>query len=98
MPEVVFSNGTDLPVDATARVPFWKAPSASYSTGLPTMGITADDALGVRPTVPLFPKLSAIYCEKNMVLVSGRSEDRSEQRRVGNECVSTCSDRWSRYQ
>src|SRR3546814_13536941 len=79
MPEVVFSNGTDLPVDATARVPFWKAPSASYSTGLPTMGITADDALGVRPTVPLFPKL------------------RSEERRVGHECVRTFRSRWSPY-
>src|SRR3546814_14456511 len=24
-------------------------------------------------------------------------DDRSEERRVGNECVSTCKSRWSRY-
>src|SRR3546814_2132765 len=26
-----------------------------------------------------------------------RAEDRSEERRVGNECVSTCRSRWSPY-
>src|SRR3546814_8605886 len=26
-----------------------------------------------------------------------RGEQRSEERRVGNECVSTCRSRWSRY-
>src|SRR3546814_19795292 len=28
---------------------------------------------------------------------SGRPRRRSEERRVGNECVSTCSSRWSPY-
>src|SRR3546814_5789091 len=29
--------------------------------------------------------------------VSKVSDDRSEERRVGNECVSTCRSRWSTY-
>src|SRR3546814_12163258 len=28
---------------------------------------------------------------------SGKDEHRSEERRVGNECVSTCRSRWSQY-
>src|SRR3546814_18116948 len=31
------------------------------------------------------------------VLISTRSTTRSEERRVGKECVSTCRYRWSRY-
>src|SRR3546814_20527216 len=33
------------------------------------------------------------YVEKEM----GGTVDRSEERRVGKECVSTCRSRWSRY-
>src|SRR3546814_5689368 len=31
-------------------------------------------------------------------LVGHSDADRSEERRVGKECVSTCRSRWSRYQ
>src|SRR3546814_15106476 len=33
----------------------------------------------------------------NASLIAGWSRDRSEERRVGKECVSTCRSRWSPY-
>src|SRR3546814_11100974 len=40
----------------------------------------------------VFPLFAAIYYWVPMV-----SRFRSEERRVGKECVSTCRSRWSRY-
>src|SRR3546814_12342920 len=34
---------------------------------------------------------------EGQVQVAGRNEARSEERRVGKECVSTCRSRWSPY-
>src|SRR3546814_873440 len=34
---------------------------------------------------------------RRLVVFSGGAAKRSEERRVGNECVSTCRSRWSRY-
>src|SRR3546814_12542301 len=33
----------------------------------------------------------------SLVLLRGPRDDRSEERRVGKECVSTCRSRWSPY-
>src|SRR3546814_18992345 len=34
---------------------------------------------------------------KDVPAAGGNAEERSEERRVGNECVSTCRSRWSPY-
>ena len=40
----------------------------------------------------------SFYVDKGEVLgVVGESGSRSEERRVGKECVSTCRSRWSPY-
>src|SRR3546814_2327411 len=41
--------------------------------------------------------LGAVYTATVLVLVNDESENRSEERRVGKECVSTCRSRWSPY-
>src|SRR3546814_11596258 len=35
--------------------------------------------------------------DQTMAELRHREQDRSEERRVGKECVSTCSSRWSPY-
>src|SRR3546814_15542657 len=62
----------------------------------------------VQVTLPPSIKASHPYrCEDNSVVtidflsddvtINLRSEGRSEERRVGKECVSTCRSRWSPY-
>src|SRR3546814_6085251 len=46
------------------------------------------------PVVDLLGGLHAIRPMRQMNI----HQDRSEERRVGNECVSTCRYRWSSYQ
>src|SRR3546814_2711541 len=65
-------------------------------------------ALAMRKALGL-PPFTAISCDnlphngqrlRNAVLALARRHDpalRSEERRVGNECVSTCRYRWSPY-
>src|SRR3546814_15046428 len=43
---------------------------------------------------PLSRKLE---CVIDLRLTAGRGHERSEERRVGKECVSTCRSRWSPY-
>src|SRR3546814_13714584 len=45
-----------------------------------------EHALGVCKVDPLLPGLPQVRCSR-----------RSEERRVGKECVSTCRSRWSQY-
>src|SRR3546814_21164218 len=39
----------------------------------------------------------AIHAERNEPLLIAVDHERSEERRVGKECVSTCRSRWSPY-
>src|SRR3546814_1425395 len=39
----------------------------------------------------------AVQCDLVLVVGSVNSSNRSEERRVGTECVSTCRSRWSPY-
>src|SRR3546814_13876429 len=43
------------------------------------------------------PKLLDIYADDGMTLDQLMAFTRSEERRVGKECVSTCRSRWSPY-
>src|SRR3546814_19008656 len=57
------------------------------------------------PEIPLFMTLSALLpvtwspvgVFAGICIIIGLLEWRSEERRVGKECVSTCRSRWSRY-
>src|SRR3546814_16327248 len=52
--------------------------------GIPLIGITSKAK-------------SVLGKASDIVLVLPPVEERSEERRVGKECVSTCRSRWSRY-
>src|SRR3546814_19480171 len=49
---------------------------------------------------PLLVRHDVVDQRVHLLVVEGRdvdAADRSEERRVGKECVSTCSSRWSTY-
>src|SRR3546814_3050042 len=52
-------------------------------------------AMSGRPPPPLPPSAAAPTRTRSTALI--RAVRRSEERRVGNECVSSCSSRWSQY-
>src|SRR3546814_13509139 len=82
------SNAMLLPT-----VTAWSAPAAlhRYADCARAMGV-ADEAEGDQSAVArLLGELAALNRELE---VPG---PRSEERRVGNECVSTCRSRWSPY-
>src|SRR3546814_11145716 len=56
------------------------------ATFAPRLGMTA-------PVPPLRPRPTLTMKDMGM----GGMDPRSEERRVGKECVSTCRSRWSRY-
>src|SRR3546814_14313683 len=41
--------------------------------------------------------IGALLASVAMVSACGKKDERSEERRVGKECVSTCRSRWSPY-
>src|SRR3546814_3097022 len=42
-------------------------------------------------------RVVTLVCDSGNKYLSKMFNDRSEERRVGNECVSTCRSRWSPY-
>src|SRR3546814_6612140 len=66
-------------------------------------GATPADAPIVRATVGaikaigLTPDVFASSTDSNIAMSIGIPAVRSEERRVGKECVSTCRSRWSQY-
>src|SRR3546814_20692221 len=57
--------------------------------------IFAVGASGANHIVPCTAQLTALLLDYGMSLEA--AFHRSEERRVGNECVSTCRSRWSPY-
>src|SRR3546814_20760223 len=49
------------------------------------------------PTNPFDPVASPVSADVPIMVGSTKDEARSEERRVGKECVSTCRSRWSPY-
>src|SRR3546814_2810072 len=50
----------------------------------------------VDPQLTLYPEFARAKA-KNVADLTEAGENRSEERRVGKECVSTCRSRWSPY-
>src|SRR3546814_2925244 len=48
-------------------------------------------------TRPRLIKISPNFACSEAMRISAKSDNRSEERRVGKECVSTCRSRWSQY-
>src|SRR3546814_11376120 len=71
----------------------------NYSTFLAKPGLYLED-LFVQPAQRgkgIGKRLLAELAQIGIARGCGRFEWRSEERRVGNECVSTCRSRWSAY-
>src|SRR3546814_12208402 len=53
----------------------------------------------IRPQAAIMPAAERLFASQNVrPRIIGRAEsDRSEERRVGKECVSMCRSRWSPY-
>src|SRR3546814_5630995 len=80
-----------LPVPATlSMVPGNVAPEAAGITVPVFLGVGGRDMVG--PVHQVSPAFSASSDVTLLVL-----PERSEERRVGKECVSTCRSRWSPY-
>src|SRR3546814_13393960 len=47
--------------------------------------------------ITLFPQDGSGITSPDQILVTSAAVERSEERRVGKECVSTCRYRWSPY-
>src|SRR3546814_14429555 len=85
----------------------WFDPVRTATTGR-KLGIHSDarhrfertvDPGFVRPAMELATRMVLDLCggEASAVIVAGTEPDRSEERRVGKECVSTCRSRWSPF-
>src|SRR3546814_13200249 len=102
---------SDLPTSPNSRpgplysalraIPCWQDPSM---TQIPER-ILVQAHLAAKQPKPLTPEqearlrseIAAELKRQNAVLVAHYYTDRSEERRVGKECVSTCRSRWSPY-
>src|SRR3546814_14219915 len=73
-----------------------KAPGVGLRNIFPAMDfLTASNRKGLGDRVPAFDDGTLDANGKAVVVIGGG--DRSEERRVGKECVSTCRSRWSPY-
>src|SRR3546814_20771360 len=84
------SGIAEVPLDQGALVPLYAAAAVElrYAAMPPDISIDASGATIVAWTAGF--KLTPY-------LVLGAGYHRSEERRVGNRCVSTCRSRWSQY-
>src|SRR3546814_2570855 len=67
----------------TCALPIWPTCSSSVTGGL----VTDDEHVGLH-------RFQGLECVEQRFALGGR-RGRSEERRVGKECVSTCRSRWS---
>src|SRR3546814_4968250 len=59
--------------------------------------LAGDDRMTMRTGLDHLPAVKRRELERVARVLFDAFEDRSEERRVGKECVSTCSSRWSQY-
>src|SRR3546814_11707254 len=94
---VTVENGSWLlPPQRALWVPSWfdHESVARKSGALKTLPLNGDDSIVLPRTVQLLT-MSSFF--RAVLIEALREEHRSEERRVGNECVSTFRSRWSPY-
>src|SRR3546814_12298931 len=92
-----------LPRDQSSAVPL-DALTGSFArivTGVARSGSPArarvEDGFGQAHYIMVEPDNAGQTLEEGETILLVRREDRSEERRVGKECVRTCRSRWSPY-
>src|SRR3546814_15597173 len=78
-----------------AASPSLSVAAALEQFGTPLLVTTADHALLRAEWLQYF--LDHCPAGRDVCVALARREQRSEERRVGKECVSTCRSRWSPY-
>src|SRR3546814_3877352 len=77
------------------RISDWSSDVCSSDLDVPVLvGYTRDDMTMMMYGMPWFGALDEAGLAK---MAETNFGDRSEERRVGKECVSTCRSRWSPY-
>src|SRR3546814_7812039 len=79
---------SDLRVVGALNAPFGEA-------GLGDRGQEAEQGVGLRALVRIRGRGDDVHQRRGVV--AEQAATRSEERRVGKECVSTCRSRWSPY-
>src|SRR3546814_9780568 len=89
------------------RISDWSSDVCSSDLCLDSGGILVPESpCGVRPGTIDFTRPNAYYVSPLVIIENGDVEEvartdararRSEERRVGKECVRTCRSRWSPY-
>src|SRR3546814_12388235 len=73
---------------------------AALMMAVPAIAQTSDDATQASDSSTTRPRGASVSADEIVVTARRREESiqtRSEERRVGKECVSTCRSRWSPY-
>src|SRR3546814_1387968 len=86
----------------TCALPISKSESLSLSLGVESATRMNDffEAFNIGATADTYPGVDLPqpdYADNVWPAVDGFETQRSEERRVGKECVSTCRSRWSPY-
>src|SRR3546814_21059674 len=94
------ARGRDLhhpPPDASSRATHRRALRGPFLHGA-TFSLSEEEPASVEMSGGIQASLAGRYATALFALArDARTIDRSEERRVGKECVSTCRSRWSPY-
>src|SRR3546814_11523084 len=88
-------SGCSVSLPSSARLSGTRCASVRYSGNRPRRRAATEMSL-VSTLMPAGP-VNARMIGKNAQVASSGASSRSEERRVGKECVSTCRSRWSPY-
>src|SRR3546814_10107956 len=94
-----WSSDGALPISGLNETAFYDPANFTYPAGTHICEIEVDPATGV-VRVDRFTAVDDFGVIVNPMIVEGQVQGgimRSEERRVGKECVSTCRSRWSPY-
>src|SRR3546814_21198554 len=98
---LVVDGGGDKPQRETYRARFigrgniQRDPVALAGVLSGTVGTVLDPISSLRRRVRIAPGATVVL--QLWTVAAGTREERSEERRVGKECVSTCRSRWSPF-
>src|SRR3546814_10275251 len=85
-----------LPISASGRLTAYVNDTQAVTNSLDTSALTGGDFIKFYTNSLATWYIDDLYIN-NTATKLGESRVRSEERRVGKECVSTCRSRWSLY-